>query len=102
MSAALAKLRVVPVENESSASINSRLSRRAYLAPETLRSLKLVAGEWVHLNPTGNDERTAEMGIISQLWPRSSLEEDGELRRSQHPTPADPRGQRLHSPTVNW
>ncbi len=51
-----------------------RHDRRAYLSPDLLRTYKLAAGEWAILS----DRQEAQRFVIAQLWPKLSLEDDGQ------------------------
>lgn len=53
--------------SQDSATTSSRNIRRAYLSPDTLRTYKLTAGEWVRLTSTKGGE------VVVQLWPQAGV-----------------------------
>ena len=69
----VASLRVQPLDSEAS---ELRHNRRAYLTPDTLRTLGLVTGEWVSL--TSRSDGATSL-VAAQLWPRVGLDDDGTL-----------------------
>lgn len=78
MATPLATLEVTPIEVEAGGSdaLDQRRSRRAYLAPEFLRTHKVSAGEWVFLRSKVVADGV-QGWIVAQAWPRVGLEEDG-------------------------
>lgn len=79
MTPLITTLSVHPAEAASTSF--ARLHRRAYVSPDLLRAHKLAAGDWVSLRPFTD----AEEAIVTQLWPRAGVEDDGEEKAEYRP-----------------
>lgn len=62
-------LQIVAASQESGAA-STRNIRRAYISPDTLRTHKLIAGEWVKLS-------SSEGNAVVQLWPQAGIADNG-------------------------
>jgi AAA family ATPase len=61
----------VVAASQDIATASTRNIRRAYISPDTLRTHKLIAGEWVRLS--SNSEGNA----VVQLWPQAGITDNG-------------------------